>query len=117
LVRSTTLCVVPPPRRFADVDVFWDGALPSFSLSAAGLHPCPPRRDDANGREAAIQDTTAMAVQGLTGTEDERAGRRLIEQMGTILTGLRDDMPDGFAAALFGHAATEDLLAYEAREL
>src|SRR5262249_22423795 len=52
-----------------------------------------------------------------TGTEDERAGRRLIEQMGTILTGLRDDMPDGFAAALFGHAATEDLLAYEAREL
>src|SRR5215470_13402062 len=58
-----------------------------------------------------------MAVQGLTGTEEERAGRRLIEQTGTILTGLRDDMPTGFAAALFGRGAPEDLLAYEAREL
>jgi glutamate dehydrogenase len=58
-----------------------------------------------------------MAVQGLVGTEEERAGKRLIEQMGTILTGLRDDMPAGFAAALFGRAASEDLIAYEAREL
>src|SRR5262245_6165686 len=58
-----------------------------------------------------------MAVPALIGTEEERAGRRLIEQMSTILTGLRDDMPDGFAEALFAHAAPEDLLAYEPREL
>ena len=63
---------------------------------------------------AAPMDT---AVQGLTGTEEERASRRLIEQMGTIVTGLRDDMPAGFAEALFARAAAEDLLAYEAREL
>ena len=58
-----------------------------------------------------------MAVQALIGTEDERAGRRLIEQMSTILTGLRDDVTAGFAACLFGRAPAEDLLGYEAREL
>ncbi len=58
-----------------------------------------------------------MAAQGLIGTEQERAGRRLIEQMGTILAGMRDDIPSGFGAALFARAAPEDLLAYEAREL
>ena len=46
---------------------------------------------------AAPMDT---AVHGLTGTDEERASRRLIEQMGTIVTGLRDDMPAGFATAL-----------------
>src|SRR5262245_65445939 len=85
------------------------------------LQPSAPRRDDANGEEsprgtmrAAPMDT---AVQALTGTEEERASRRLIEQMGTILTGLRDDIPAGFAEALFARAAAEDLLAYEARAL
>ena len=58
-----------------------------------------------------------MAVQALIGTEDERAGRRLIEQMSTILTGLRDDVTAGFAACLFGRAPAEDLLGDEAREL
>ena len=58
-----------------------------------------------------------MAVPGLVGTEEERAARRLIELTTTILTGLRDDMPAGFAPALFGRAAPEDLTAYEAREL
>ncbi|MFL6934498.1 MAG: NAD-glutamate dehydrogenase [Xanthobacteraceae bacterium] len=58
-----------------------------------------------------------MAAQGLIGTEQERASRRLIEQMATILAGLRDDVPAGFGAALFARAAPEDLLAYEAREL
>ena len=45
------------------------------------------------------------------------AAQRLIEQMGTILTGLRDDMPAGFAASLFSRAAPEDLVVYEPREL
>jgi NAD-specific glutamate dehydrogenase len=49
--------------------------------------------------------------------DQETAGRRLIEQMGTILKGLRDDMPASFAPALFEHAASEDLVQYEAREL
>jgi glutamate dehydrogenase len=57
------------------------------------------------------------AVQGLIGSEEERACRRLIEQMGTILTGWRGDVPDGFSAALFARAAAEDLLSYEPREL
>jgi glutamate dehydrogenase len=56
-------------------------------------------------------------VEGLLVTEEGRAAARLIEQMSTILKGLRDDMPAGFAAALFARAAPEDLLAYEAREL
>src|SRR5215216_712218 len=61
--------------------------------------------------------TIGMAAQGLIGTEQERASRRLTEQMATILAGLRDDVPAGFGAALFARAAPEDLLAYEAREL
>ena len=63
------------------------------------------------------RDLNQMAVPGLVGTEEERAARRLIEQTTTILTGLRDDMPAGFAPALFGRAAPEDLTAYEAREV
>jgi glutamate dehydrogenase len=58
-----------------------------------------------------------MSVPALVGTEEERARQRLIDQMSTILTGLRDDMPAGFAAALFSRAAPEDLNAYEPREL
>src|SRR5215207_1748413 len=58
-----------------------------------------------------------MNIPALVGTEEERAGQRLIEQMSTILTALRDDMPAGFAAGLFSRAAPEDLTAYEAREL
>src|SRR5262249_30625023 len=63
---------------------------------------------------AASMDT---AVHALTGTEEERASLRLIEQMGTILAGLRDDIPAGFAEALFTRAATEALLGCEPREL
>ena len=58
-----------------------------------------------------------MGVEGLLATEEERAGRRLIEQAGTILTGLRGDMPEAFAATLFARAAVEDLVRYEPREL
>ncbi len=56
-------------------------------------------------------------AEGLVGGDEARAAGRLIEQLGTILKGVRDDMPDGFAAALLGRAAPEDLLAYEPREL
>ena len=58
-----------------------------------------------------------MALAAPSGTDEERAARRLIEQMSTILSGLRDDIPDGFARALFAGAAPEDLLQYEPREI
>jgi glutamate dehydrogenase len=56
-------------------------------------------------------------AEALTGSAEESAARRLVEQMETILSGLRDDMPAGFGTSLFARAAPEDLLAYEAREL
>src|SRR5712692_7467168 len=58
-----------------------------------------------------------MALEGLLDTEHERAARRLIEQAGTILTGLHGDMPEGFAAQIFARAAPEDLARYEPREI
>jgi glutamate dehydrogenase len=58
-----------------------------------------------------------MALEIFLDTEQERAARRLIDQAGTILTGLHGDMPASFAAQLFARAAPEDLARYEAREL
>ena len=58
-----------------------------------------------------------MRLERLLDTEDERAARRLIEQAGTIVTGLYGEMPESFAAQLFARAAPEDLTRYEAREL
>ena len=58
-----------------------------------------------------------MNVQPQFGSDDERAARRLIEQAGTILKGLRGDMPESFPALLFAGASPEDLVHYEAREL
>jgi len=58
-----------------------------------------------------------MAVEGLLETDEERAGRKLIHQAATILTGLRGDMPESFTAQLFARGAPEDLVRYEAREL
>ena len=43
-----------------------------------------------------------MAAQEAIGDREERAGRRLIEQIATILKSLGDDMPAGFGTALFG---------------
>ena len=40
-----------------------------------------------------------MNVQPQFGSDEERAARRLIEQAGTILKGLRGDMPESFRAA------------------
>src|ERR1043166_3185859 len=59
----------------------------------------------------------AMRLERLLDTEDERAARRLIEQAGTIVTGLYGDMPESFTAQLFARAAPEDLVRYEPREL
>src|ERR1051326_1370393 len=59
----------------------------------------------------------AMRLERLLDTEDERAARRLIEQAGTIVTGLYGDMPESFTAQLFARAAPEDLTRYEPREL
>jgi glutamate dehydrogenase len=58
-----------------------------------------------------------MAFEALLDTEEERAGRRLIQQAGTILTGLHGDMPESFATQLFARGAPEDLVRYKARDL
>src|SRR3954468_24027864 len=58
-----------------------------------------------------------MNVQPQFGSDEERAARRLIEQAGTILKGLRGDMPESFTAVLFAGVTAEDLVRYEAREL
>jgi glutamate dehydrogenase len=58
-----------------------------------------------------------MTIEGLLDTEEERAAHRLIEQASTVLTGLRGDLPERFAVKLFGRAAPEDLVRYDAREI
>jgi glutamate dehydrogenase len=58
-----------------------------------------------------------MNIQAQFSGDEERLARRLIEQAGTILKGLRGDMPESFAAVLFAGATPEDLVRYEPREL
>ncbi len=58
-----------------------------------------------------------MALEGLLDTEQHRAARRLIEQAGTILTGLHGDVPESFAAQMFARTAPEDVARYEPREV
>src|SRR2546421_1561433 len=58
-----------------------------------------------------------MNIQGQFTSDEERAGRRLIEQAGTILKGLRGDMPESFAPLMFAGVSPEDLVRYEPREL
>src|SRR2546423_8614554 len=58
-----------------------------------------------------------MPLEVLLDTVEERTARRLVDQAGTILTGLHGDMPENFAAQLFSRAAPEDLVRYEPREL
>src|SRR5262249_3408014 len=58
-----------------------------------------------------------MLIERPLDTDEERAARRLIEQAGTILTGLYGDMPETFAGQLFARAAPEDLARYEPREI
>ena len=58
-----------------------------------------------------------MNVQPQFGSDEERAARRLIEQAGSILKGLRGGIPESFAAVMFAGATAEDLVRYEPREL
>ena len=58
-----------------------------------------------------------MNIQGQFGGDEEYAARRLVEQAGTILKGLRGDMPESFTPLLFARVSAEDLVRYEAREL
>ena len=58
-----------------------------------------------------------MNFQGQIGGDEEYVARRLVEQAGTILKGLRGDMPESFAPLLFARASAEDLVRYEPREL
>jgi glutamate dehydrogenase len=58
-----------------------------------------------------------MNIQGQFASDDERAARRLVEQAGTILKGLRGDMPESFAPLMYAGASPEDLVRYEPREL
>jgi glutamate dehydrogenase len=58
-----------------------------------------------------------MNVQPQFGSDEERAARRLIEQAGTILKGLRGGISESFVNVLFAGATPEDLVRYEPREL
>jgi glutamate dehydrogenase len=58
-----------------------------------------------------------MNIQGQFVSDEDRAARRLIDQAGTILKGLRGDMPESFPPLLFAGVPPEDLIRYEAREL
>ena len=57
-----------------------------------------------------------MTIQESYGADVENAARRLIEQAGIILKGLRD-VPESFAPLLFARASPEDIGRYEPREL
>jgi glutamate dehydrogenase len=58
-----------------------------------------------------------MNIQGQFVSDEDRAARRLVEQTGTILKGLRGDMPESFPPLMFAGVPPEDLVRYEAREL
>jgi glutamate dehydrogenase len=57
--------------------------------------------------------TATMSVEGLLGTEEEQAARRLIAQASDLLAGLDPDVPKNFLADMYGRAAADDLLAYQ----
>src|SRR5581483_10238465 len=80
-----------------------------------------PRRHGARGRESPSRipgrSNNTMNIQPYFGSDEERAARRLIEQAGNILKGLRGGIPESFAALLYAGAVPEDLVRYEAREL
>jgi glutamate dehydrogenase len=49
--------------------------------------------------------------------DDQRAASARIGAAGRLLREGKSEVPDGFAKLLFGHAAPEDVVGYEAREL
>jgi glutamate dehydrogenase len=60
-----------------------------------------------------MNEAVAIAPKDVDGSEDGQA-RRLIAAAGALLTG---GAPKNFAELLFGRAAPEDLIHYEADEL
>ena len=48
---------------------------------------------------------------------EDRAARACIDAAAKLLRGGKSDVPDDFVALLFGRAAPEDLVGYEAAEL
>jgi glutamate dehydrogenase len=58
-----------------------------------------------------------MSVEGLLGTEEESAARRLIEHAGGILVTLDPHIPKNFLSQLYARAAADDLLGYEPQTL
>ena len=58
-----------------------------------------------------------MSVEGLLGTEEEHAARRLIEQANDALATLDPAVPKNFLPDLYGRAAADDLVGYEPRML
>src|SRR5438046_10454802 len=80
---------------------------------------CPLRRNmrELNpGRPGLSRKRAEMPLEVLLDTVEERTARRLIDQAGTILSGLHGDMPENFAAQLVSRAAPEDLVRYAAAE-
>src|SRR3954464_4203148 len=59
----------------------------------------------------------AMVAADLPGTDEERAEAALIAAAGKILRGSHREIPADFVAGIFSHAAPEDLLRYDPRQL
>ena len=59
----------------------------------------------------------AMVAADLPGTDEERAEAALIAAAGKILRGSHREIPADFVAGIFAHAAPEDLLRYDPRQL
>ena len=58
-----------------------------------------------------------MSVEGLLGTEEENAARRLIERANDLLAGLDPNIPKNFLPELYGRAVADDLMGYEPETL
>src|SRR5436190_8260965 len=53
-----------------------------------------------------------MPVEGLLGTEEEQAARRLIERANDTLSALDPNVPKNFLPDLYGRAAADDLAGF-----
>ncbi len=58
-----------------------------------------------------------MSVEGLLGTEEEDAARRLIERAAGALVDLDPNVPTNFLPQLYGRAVADDLVGYEPETL
>jgi hypothetical protein len=54
-----------------------------------------------------------MSVEGLLGTQEEEAARRLIAQASQALSRLDPEIPQDFLPQLYGRAVVDDLVGYE----